>query len=228
MQGGEVVSPILRDTPETWDRVRDVCGLITSHGGTASDRTGSHITISSPEQAGAAVRLTRFLRLMHHHQADLHVMAAAGHNRGLGYSAPLAEPPNDGYTRIAQARNSTHRYSFVNLAHVGDRSATGASSRIEFRIWDGSLEPGRIQAQVKMSAALLDYSVHSRMLALDPADRTVGGQINPDHPDFAQQTHQIRGLIDALYRRDSDKEQAAALWAAGLAERQGQRHTLSR
>jgi hypothetical protein len=65
VRGGEVVSPILSDTPETWQRLHQVCGIITAQGGAPSANTGSHITVGAPEQAGRAVRLTRFLRLMH-------------------------------------------------------------------------------------------------------------------------------------------------------------------
>ena len=53
-----------------------------------------------------------------------------------------------------------------------------------------------------------------------PADeRTPAGTLNPDRLEFAEDTRQIRGLIDELFRRDVDKQQAAALWAAGLGAR---------
>ena len=221
VNGGEVVSPILSNTPETWQRLHQVCGIITRHGGTASPNTGSHITVSAPEQAGRAVRLTRFLRLMHHHQRDLHVMAAAGRRRGQGYSAAMPAPPDQGYTSITTARQTLGRYSFANIGHIAtSRTAHDAnSSRVEFRLWDGSLEPGRIQAQIKMSTAMLDYSARNRNLTFDADERTPAGTINPDRPEFAEHTRQIRGLIDELFRRDSDKQQAAALWAAGLGAR---------
>lgn len=228
--GGEVVTPILSDTPETWTRLREVCGIITRNSGVASRNTGSHITVSSPEYAGQAVRLTRFLRLMHHHQSDLHMMAAAGHDRRMDYAGPIASPPLEGYTRINEARQATARYTFVNLAHISSRSTdpSAQANRVEFRLWDGSLEPARIQAQIKMSAALLDYSTHNRTLTVDPETRAGSDRLNPDHDDFVEQTQQIRGLIDQLYRRDADKEQAAAMWAAGLVVRNGNRHSLDR
>ena len=87
---GEIVTPIMSDRPETWDRLREVCTLITTNGGRASGRTGSHISISAPDQAGMAARMTRFMRLMHHHQADLQLMATAGHGRGPGYAGAAA------------------------------------------------------------------------------------------------------------------------------------------
>ena len=136
VNGGEVVSPILSDTPETWQRLHQVCGIITQHGGTASPNTGSHITVSAPEQAGRAVRLTRFLRLMHHHQRDLHVMAAAGRRRGQGYSAAMPAPPDQGYTSITDRTTTLGRYSFANIGHI-------ATSR---NAPDREQQPGRVPA----------------------------------------------------------------------------------
>ena len=221
---GEVVTPIMSDRPETWNRLHEVCTLITGNGGVASGRTGSHISISAADHAGMAARMTRFMRFMHRHQADLHLMATAGHGRGPGYANPIREPPTVGFNRISELRNSTHRYTYVNVAHIADRSTdlAAASSRIEFRLWDGSLDPARIQAQVKLSAALLDYSSQNRSLTFaDP--RPQGGRLNPDHDDFAAGTQHVRHLIDELFRRDEDKQQVTRLWAAGLANRNGHR-----
>lgn len=215
--GGELVSPILSNTPETWRRLNEACTIITQYGGIPSSGTGSHVTVSAPEQAGRAVRLSRFLSLMHHHQQDLHLMAAAGHQRGTGYAQPLPTPPDQGYTSITHAR-SLGRYRFANIGHVttSRHDPGAASSRVEFRLWDGSLEPGRIQAQIKMSTAMLDYTARNRGLTF-PADQRAGeATINPDNNDFANDTHQVRTLIDNLFRRDADRQQAAALWAAGL------------
>lgn len=224
---GEIVTPILSDRPETWARMQEVCGLITGNGGVASGRTGSHISISAADHAGMAARTTRFMRFMHHHQADLQLMATAGHGRGPGYSHPVREPPTQGFNRISDLRRATPRYTYVNVAHIADRSTdlSASASRIEFRLWDGSLDPARIQAQVKMSAALLDYSSQNRSLTFtDP--RPEGGQLNPDHRDFAGRTHQVRHLVDELFRRDEDKQQAARLWATGLYNRNGHRDAI--
>ncbi|HEY5880970.1 MAG TPA: amidoligase family protein [Nakamurella sp.] len=221
VSGGELVSPIMSDTPPTWERLDEVCGLITDNGGRPSSATGSHVTVSAPEQAGMAKRLTRFLRLMHHHQPDLHLMAAAGRQRGPRYASPMPTPPDQGYTSIGHAQRSISRGQFANITHIApSTSSSGAmSSRVEFRLWDGSLEPGRIQAQIRMSTALLDYSARNRGLTIDTAQRAGPVTLNPDHADFADHTDQVRGLIDHLFRRDEEKRQVAALWAAGLRAR---------
>lgn len=219
VQGGELVSPILSNTHEAWDSLRQTCEIVTNHGGRASAATGSHITVSAPDQAGQAVRLTRLLRFLHHHQSDLFVMAAAGHNRGRRFAGLLREPPPEGYQRIQSAVSAIDRYSLINIAHVGRTSAMGGPSRVEYRLWDGSIDPGRIQAQIRMSTALQDYAARDRALAFTAAGRGDSGPISPDHDDFAVRTTQIRTLLDTLFRRDQDKTQAAALWASGLQHR---------
>ena len=133
----------------------------------------------------------------------------------------MPAPPDQGYTSITTARQTLGRYSFANIGHIAtSRTApTANSSRVEFRLWDGSLEPGRIQAEIKMSTAMLDYTTRNRDLVFPADERTPAGTLNPDRAEFAEHTGQIRGLIDELFRRDIDKQQAAALWAAGLGAR---------
>ena len=80
----------------------------------------------------------------------------AGDGRGQGFSAAMPAPPDQGYTSITTARQTLGRYSFANIGHIGtSRTApTANSSRVEFRLWDGSLEPGRIQEHVHRDAGL--------------------------------------------------------------------------
>lgn len=73
-----------------------------------------------------------------------------------------------------------------------------------------------------MSAALLDYSSQNRSLTF-ANPRPEGGQLNPDHDNFAASTQHVRRLIDELFRRDEDKQQVTRLWGAGLRSRDGYR-----
>lgn len=221
VSGGELVSPILRDSPETWTRTSVACRTIVDNGGTASAGAGGHITVSAPDQAGAPIRLTRFLRLFRLHQDDLYTMSAAGYGRGSGHWArPMGPLPVDGYTRMGQIPLHD-RYRAVNLQHVTTTSTNprAQQSRIEFRLWDASLDPARIQTQVRMSTALLDYAEHDRSalngFTDDSAD--TAGRIHPDDTQqLATQTQNLRELLDRLFRRDEDKRQVLALWATGL------------
>jgi hypothetical protein len=46
---------------------------------------------------------------------------------------------------------------------------------------------------------------------------------NHDPAGFVRGTKRVRVLIDTLFHRDRDKQQAAALWAAGARDRFGWR-----
>src|SRR5690625_7003818 len=52
---GEIVSPILHDTPEDWEQIEKVCDIVKRHGGKASTRTGGHVHMSLGEGDRAEV-----------------------------------------------------------------------------------------------------------------------------------------------------------------------------
>ena len=61
--------------------------------------------------------------------------------------------------------------------------------------------------------------VHGREEVKNPRIRT-----NQPRPRRIRSRHQeVRVLIDTLFHRDRDKQQAAALWAAGARDRYGGR-----
>lgn len=220
--GAEVVSPILRDTPDSWKALRRACTTITDNGGFPDASVGSHVTISAPDYAGDADRLTQLLRFTRSHEPDLYVAACAGHGRSTSTFTGRTPPaPTLGYLSVSDIQSTQSRYRTVNLSHIPDDTTdptTSADARLEWRLWDGSLVPGRVQAQIRLSAAITDYcSRHHRTPpAADVTTAAVGGYLRPDHPDFDTQTLGIRTLIDTLFRRDQDKQQIMALWTAGL------------
>jgi hypothetical protein len=109
----------------------------------------------------------------------------------------MPAPPDQGYTSITTARQTLGPYSFANIGHIAtSRTAHDAnSSRVEFRLWDGSLEPGRIQAQIKMSTAMLDYTARNRNLTFDADERTPAGTLNP-RPGGVRRAHQANPGTD--------------------------------
>src|ERR1035437_7822449 len=42
---GEIVSPVLTDTPETWRDLQVICATVKKHGGRATKRTGAHVHV---------------------------------------------------------------------------------------------------------------------------------------------------------------------------------------
>lgn len=226
---GEVISPILTDTDTGWRSLQTACQIISRGGGGGSSDTGSHVTVSAPDFINSPGKINRLIRTLRRFDADLDVMAAAGHernnNENQGYARSFPAPPPVGFHNVSEVCEQFDRYRTVNLMHIptSDDADACDAARIEFRLWDGSIEPGRIQAQIKLSAALLDHvSAGSDVFADGPPGRSRAADLpHPryDSEGFTKETSEIRTLIDALFHRDCDKQQAAALWAAGASSR---------
>lgn len=131
----------------------------------------------------------------------------------------MEAPPALGYLTVGQAWNEQMRNRTVNLEAVAfPPDGHAQQAHAEFRCWDGSLAPSRIQAQIKLSLALTDYAArHPGEPPGRPTPSAAGGgsvmQTDPSGPEFAEASRPIRLLIDRLFRRDADKQQIAALWA---------------
>ena len=159
---------------------------------------------------------------MHHHQRDLHIMAAAGRHRGQCYSAAMPAPPDQGYTSINTARQHPgpvqlrQRRAHRRQSHsTQQRAAAGSSSGSG----TGPSSPAGSRRRSKCPPRCSTTPPATGISPSTAGERTPAGTLNPDRPDFAEDSRQIRGLIDDLFRRDADKQQAAALWAAGLGAR---------
>ncbi|MEV5328893.1 amidoligase family protein [Nonomuraea sp. NPDC052634] len=216
---GELVSPILYDEPETWENLRRACEIIRAHGGLATGETGGHVHVSAGDYDHLVANFVSVAEYADHHGDTLYRL---GHNpehedhRGLGYCIP-STPPAEGYDSIELVRSTHEHHAALNL------SAVNGSRRdhVEFRMWDGSLDPAIIQAQVKVSLALVEAAFRTAALGLSPnagrrepagshaALRRLGSA-----PDLTEAgSLSFRLLMDELFWRASDKEQLTALYA---------------
>src|SRR5205814_10423748 len=59
---GEVVSPVLRDTPETWAQLERVCQILQSHGARVTSSTGGHVHVGV-DSSGLDHDVNRFRRV---------------------------------------------------------------------------------------------------------------------------------------------------------------------
>lgn len=213
---GELVTPILQDTDQTWAELATACSILTERGTT--HYAGSHTNISCDDYTGAdAWRLAHLFRA---HEADLFRMGRTpGVHRDLdSFSSSLADPG------MAQWDTTVARYA-TRHGHMVNMSAAFQGpdrSRIEFRFPDASHDAGVIQAQVKLCAALtnfarhdhLDIGQHQRWEDLHNLYRSTS-PLNLTIGQFESQTAGIRDLIDRLFDNDDDRIQMAQLWGRG-------------
>ena len=222
---GEIVSPIMYDTPETWENLAKVCEIVKRHGGKATARTGSHVHVSTPQTTGATA--TELLRIANQHEDVMYRISQnpqTGQHRPMRWCGPNRDVAPTGYQSASDARREHNSHGLgVNLQSVGG----GSSDHAEMRHWDGTLDPALIQAQVKVSAAMVaaaqrtgaaggsplrerePVGSHSRrMTAL--VGRSRRGLTSDE---LAADTATFRSFADTLFTRREDKAQLAALFA---------------
>ncbi len=206
--GGEVVSPVLHDQPKTWRQLEQVLTVLRRHGGTAGVRTGGHVHVGIGDYGNSLAKHGALLNLFEAFSEELYLLAADP-ARGTYRDGAHARPNRTTVETFASvealvAKNSTH-HEGLNFESVDGSK----QSHVEFRLWDGSLDPGVIQARVKLSLAMGE-------LASKPAavERLI---LRAERVKSPQRRMAL--LLEALFQRPQDRRQAAALYASILRAR---------
>src|SRR3984893_12393295 len=109
---GEVVSPVMRDTPETWAQLERACAILRENGATVTTRTGGHVHVGA-DSAGMDHDVGRFRRVANAcaWAEDLMYRLAAATRagrprpRGRGTRRPVAGARGRGPVRGGTERN---------------------------------------------------------------------------------------------------------------------------
>lgn len=158
---GEIVSPILHDTPETWEQISKICEIVKRHGGVASVNAGQHVHMGTVNRTGSQRRnrdtalaeknasILKFYAANEDSIRRIQTDPARKSHRNTRYCSPLAQE---------SIQNSLYHFrsGYVNLGSNHDSSVNfGFNDRIEFRGADASLDPAHIQAQVMLCAGIV-------------------------------------------------------------------------
>jgi len=234
----ELVSPLMKDTPEHWEQLRKVCEIINRNGGVASSRTGSHVHVSTASYGLSTAKHAELLRTVNNNEDVLYRMAsnpARGTHRGTQWCAPNAsDRAGDVNEEIMNGHRvlGGHSSHMVGLNFEGTANTDFKKSNVEFRMWDGSIDPAVIQQQVAMSAAITDYA--ERKVVKDKISRSgaatdrvrigagkakerqalnsAGTQTHTEET-FKESTEQAAQFFDKIFRRREDRAAAASLFA---------------
>jgi hypothetical protein len=156
---GEVVSPVLQDTPETRAQLERACAILRENGARVTARTGGHVHVGA-DSAGLDHDVGRFRRVANAcaWAEDLmyRLAAATGRggrrHRGAGNGYRWCGPMGAGQFEQAQSLSdlatrvgSSHSYG-LNYGNLLESRRT-----IEYRYFDSSLDPARLQANIKLA-----------------------------------------------------------------------------
>lgn len=163
-RGLEIKSQILYDEPETWSNLKRICEIAEEFGARPTMRTGLHVNVDGskfpsddPARHNALLRLAAsyddtIVRLAHNPESG-------PRHRGRAYCR-YVNTPAEGFRDVNTARDYSNHYQAFNLGHLpGLGERTRPSTRVEHRIWDSTLDPGRIQAAVTVSLAIVQNAI---------------------------------------------------------------------
>lgn len=213
-RGTEIKSQILLDSPEAWHALARVCEVATALGARPTPRCGLHVNVGAagfPEDDPAPH--TRLLQLAAAYDDTLirlaHNPDSGPAHRGRRYCAPVSVPPG-GFRTVDSARWASNHYQAFNLEHLPSMSnPASGSSRIEARIFDASLDPGRIGTQVALTLALASAARNGVEPGQEPefagAHRQRHGTGRLTGADWEASTLSFRRLVDIVAGQGLDR-----------------------
>ena len=215
---GELVSPTMYDEPETWDKLEQAINILRKNGAIPSTNAGSHVHVGTGFYNGSPEKYTELARMFTQHEDVLFRLAAdpvRGSHRMTSYASPTPAVPNNGYTDVRSASYAMGRRA-LNYGHVsGNRS-----DHPEFRIFDSSLNPGVVQAQIKLAVAMTHAAVRqAEQGGTKRSKEALGSHVNrvkamgSETISLEEETTTLRSLLDTLFKRHEDKAQLVSVFA---------------
>ena len=227
VSGGEIISPIMYDEAETWTNLEKVIEVITRNGGVVSRSVGGHVHVGTAFYNGDPKKYAELARLMAQHEDVLYRIASdpvRGTHRGGHYARPIPIIAPNGFQSISDLRIDIGRnglnYSYVD----GDRR-----DHPEFRLFDGTLNPGAVQAHVKLAVAMTHAAARAAELGgTSRGKEPIGNhlylkRIKEKSPEYSSKTDNeklldetttFRSLLDTLFSRREDKKHILSLFAS--------------
>lgn len=234
---GEIVSPILYDTPQTWRNLKTVCDIINRNGGRASINTGSHVHVSTPDYDHNVRNYNTLLANAQSYEDTMYRLSAnpeRRNHRGTTWCRPNPPITPQGWSdQVSAVQHNGGHACAINMS--GMRTG-GPRDHAEFRMYDGSLDPGTIQAQINISLGMTHAAIRG-VTATDPphnqprheahgTHRAIYGRRAPtDRQQWRQSSTSARSLADLIFWRTQNKDQLAAVMATTSWQGQRQRIT---
>lgn len=214
--GGEVTSPIFRNTKENWQQLENVCRLIQEYGGYSSDACSIHVHIDLDVLGHDKEKWTKFLSLWAIYE-NVIIDFATGEKEKIRprwqfYAFPIRKFVQnsliegtaiwdypDLYSEKKNAVNTKYLESYLS---GGNRE----HNTIEFRIANGTLNPLIIQNLVRCYQGLLNavkYENHVLDYYLDMHQDILYDVADLD--DQVSEFDMACELVDIIFENDTDK-----------------------
>lgn len=223
VNGGELVSPAMYDEPETWEKLEKAVEILRRHGAIATPRAGAHVHVGVGQMKENPAAHAELARLVTQHE-DVMFRLASNPERGthrLGhYTVPNNQVPPTGFQDI----QSISRWQGGRARALNYGGVSGSDKdHVEFRIFDSTLDPGAMQAQIKLAVAMTAAAQRQASaggtargkeeLGAHAARAKSRGRRRITDEEFVAESATTRSLLDTLFKRREDKAQLVAVFA---------------
>ena len=208
---GEIVSPILTDSPQSWDQLQRVCEILRQHGARVSARTGGHVHVGC-DSANLDHDVDRFRRIASvcSWAEDLMYRLAAGtgrggrEHRGAGNGYRWCGPMRSGqFEQAATLSDLSYRVGASHTVGLNYGNILDTRRTIEYRYFDSSLDPVRLQNNIRLACWLTKRAAELPDSAI-PSDRAPLGT-HAGAPATNDGERLLRRFADLVYVRPQDK-----------------------
>ena len=216
--GGELVSPILKDTPETWRQIEIICTVAQRHGAIVNERCGAHVHVGMNKLEPARQRWRRFFKMVENYEACFFRAAGGdlGRVRDNGYSRSFSEraglgsrmrfdmDTDEDVRDMARRVSEGNRYYGVNLTNI----ASGRAPTVEMRYFNGSLNPKQVQANIKLAVGVINAAEKARWRDTEDENFKKRGQIlkNTNRSSGTRTKEKMMEFVDLVFTRKKDKD----------------------
>lgn len=207
--GGEIVSPVMWDTPETWQNITKICEVLKRHGAVATERAGMHVHVGVGDYDHNIGNHNRLLAAFKEHEDLVYRLATnpqAQNHRNLQYCRPNSTP--------GAAYTSLDRLQYGQAGHsvgLNFQSVDGSRrSHVEFRAADATLIPSVMQAQIATAVYMTEGALRDGTeVPRQQETRLIGSALgqNPRRRNLTgdqwkQSTLQFRRFLDRFVPGD--------------------------
>ncbi len=235
--GGELVSPVLEDTPETWKTIEKICEVAKRHGARIDERCGSHVHVGMDPLDTARQRWKRFFKTIAGFEDVIYRVAGGTlgqiRNQYTRYASPFAERSAQGartriqindisdvhnlarqVSRVYPGRDRhSDRYHGVNLTNIYDSQRPNT---IEFRYFNGSLDACQIQSNVKLANGVLVAATKARTKenSTTSSMQKRGNILKAHSLEGNNRTDSaLKKFVDIIFTRKKDKDRIIGVYA---------------
>ncbi|MFC5401783.1 amidoligase family protein [Cohnella soli] len=224
--GLELVSPVMFDNRESWEKIEKATQILRDLGARTNDNTGGHIHVGIAPLDHRTYSWQRLARIGLAYEHNIYRMGGAdadtfarngtrGEHRGSGYAAPFPSSVKQ-ITSTSSAESARaafgQRYTIFNTTNVD--ASRNRKPTVEMRYPNSTLNPKQWQAQIQVANAIVHQAAvirnESPQARFTPGLLQTHNQLRvSDRCNDQMETDQFRKFLDVL---GNAQDRLAATW----------------